>query len=106
MSQREVIEISKQYIHMLINAGIPIERAFLYGSHAKDLAKEESDIDVLLLSQLFDSDFDHVAGKVWVIAKRNNEMIEPYMVGSHRFNTDDVSPLLEIVRQEGIEIEI
>lgn len=106
MSKKEIIDIVRTFISDLGEKGIPIERAFLYGSHAKDLAKEESDIDVLLLSQLFDSDFDHVAGKVWVIAKKNNEMIEPYMVGSHRFKTDDVSPLLEIVRQEGIEIEI
>ena len=104
MFKKEIIEIIRHFISDLKQRDIPIERAFLYGSYAKDLAKEESDIDVLLLSQLFDSDFDHVAGKIWVIAKKNHEMIEPYMVGSHRFKTDDVSPLLEIVRQEVIEI--
>jgi len=30
--------------------------------------------------------------------------IEPFIVGAKRFLIDDYSPLLEIVRQEGIEI--
>jgi hypothetical protein len=34
----------------------------------------------------------------------NTDKIEPIAIGEKRFLTDDMSPLIEIVRQEGIEI--
>lgn len=106
MSQKEIIKTLQQYIQGLNNKGIPIEKAFLYGSYARNEATDESDIDVMLISGLFDKDFDNIAGKIWTLSKDYNLLIEPYMVGTNRFQTDEYSPLLEIVRQEGIEIEV
>ncbi len=106
MSQREIIKTLQQYIQDLANSGIPIEKAFLYGSYARNEATDESDIDVMLVSSLFDKNFDNIAGKIWTLSKEYHILIEPYMVGTKRFLTDDYSPLLEIVRQEGIEITV
>ncbi len=104
MSQKEIIKKLQQYIQGLNNKGIPIERAFLYGSYARNEATDESDIDIMLVSKLFDKNFDNIAGKIWTLSKEYHILIEPYMVGANKFQTDDYSPLLEIVRQEGIEI--
>ena len=104
MSQREVIIKLQQYIQGLNNQGIPIDKAFLYGSYARNEATEESDIDIMLLSKLFDKNFDNIAGKIWTLSKDYHILIEPYMVGTNKFQTDEYSPILEIVRQEGIEI--
>ncbi len=106
MSQKEIIKTLQQYIQGLTNNGIPIEKAFLYGSYARNEATDESDIDVMLVSVLFDKNFDNIAGKIWTLSKDYNLLIEPYMVGTNRFQTDEYSPLLEIVRQEGIEIPV
>lgn len=109
MSQREVISLIKQYIKNLNSAGIPIHRAFLYGSYAKGEATKDSDIDVMLISDVFDNnDIDLKAMAwtfAWTLTKGTDTRIEPYTVGTKRFLTDDVSPILEIVRQEGVEIE-
>ncbi|MBI9039115.1 MAG: nucleotidyltransferase domain-containing protein [Bacteroidales bacterium] len=106
MSQKQVIEILKKYIHILYNEGIPVERAFLYGSYAKGEATPESDIDVMLVSKIFEKNNDKLIGKTWRLTTEVDSRIEPYIVGKKRFLTDEYSPLLEIVRQEGIEIDV
>ncbi|MCD4745230.1 MAG: nucleotidyltransferase domain-containing protein [Bacteroidales bacterium] len=96
----------KKYIHILYNEGIPIKKAFLYGSYAKDEASPESDIDVMLVSEIFEKNDDQLIGKTWRLTTKVDSRIEPFIVGTTRFLTDDYSPLLEIVRQEGIEITV
>ena len=106
MSKKQVIEILKKYIHILYNEGIPIEKAFLYGSYAKNEASSESDIDVMLVSKIFEKNDDKLIGKTWRLTTEVDSRIEPFIVGTTRFKTDEYSPLLEIVRQEGIEIQV
>ena len=106
MSQKEVIELVKKYVTLLNNSGIPVEKAFLYGSYAKQMASDNSDIDVLLVSSIFDSNEISYKTKAWGLTHKINTLIEPYMVGSKRFISDDVSPIIGIVKQEGLEIKI
>ncbi len=106
MSQKQVIGLLKKYINILYNEGIPVERAFLYGSYAKDEASSESDIDVMLVSKIFEKNDDKLIGKTWRLTTKVDSRIEPFIVSTTRFKTDEYSPLLEIVRQEGIEIQV
>ncbi|MCK4343937.1 MAG: nucleotidyltransferase domain-containing protein [Bacteroidales bacterium] len=105
MSKAEVINIIRAYLNVLKQEGIVIEKAFLYGSYARDEASESSDIDLLLVSSLFDTDDDYVLSKPWVYTTKVDHRIEPFAVGLKRFQTDNVSPILELVRQEGIEVQ-
>jgi len=105
MAKAEVIDKVTRYVRLVIQEGIPIQYAFLYGSHARDEANEESDIDVLLVSPAFDEWNIKIAGKVWGLTPKVDARIEPYITGSKKFQTDDVSPLFHIVRREGIEIK-
>ncbi len=106
MSKAEVINIIREYLNVLKQEGIVIEKAFLYGSYARDEASESSDIDLLLVSSLFDTDDDYVLSKPWVYTTKVDHRIEPLAVGLKRFQTDNVSPILELVRQEGIEVQV
>ncbi len=63
MSQREAIEIIRTYIRILVQAGIPIEKVYLSGSFARNDANEESDIDVMLISESFDDADDYCLSK-------------------------------------------
>jgi len=105
MSKAEVINIIRAYLNVLKQEGIVIEKAFLYGSYARDEASESSDIDLLLVSSLFDTDDDYVLSKPWIYTTKVDHRIEPLAVGLKRFQTDNVSPILELVRQEGIEVQ-
>jgi len=106
MDQREAIVIIRKYLNNLILSGLPIRRAFLYGSYARNEATESSDIDVLLVSDAFDTQDDMVLSKPWSPKLRFDYRIEPYVVGTKKFCDDDVSLILEMVRREGIEISI
>jgi len=104
MVDSKVIDIVKKYLSILSKEGILISKAFLYGSQAHGTATEESDIDLMLVSPLFDEDTDKYAPVLWLSTRKASYKIEPIAVGQKRFQTDDSSPLIEIVRQEGIEI--
>ena len=104
MAKDEVIKLLQQYLLLLKDSGITVSKAFLYGSYARDEANEDSDIDVMLVSELFNKNDDKIRAKAWLTAGKLDVRIEPYMVGLHKFHTDEFSPLLEVVRREGIEI--
>lgn len=106
MATDEVIEIIKQYCILLNASGIPLQKAFLYGSYARGEQNPDSDIDVMLVSKKFDESDSQAGIKAWSLTRKINTRIEPYTVGMHKFLTDDVSPLLQIVKKEGIEIEL
>ena len=104
MSQEDVIKKIKAYLKALKQEGIPVEKAYLYGSHARRQANESSDIDVMLVSGVFDTNDDYILSRPWLFTSEIDYRIEPLAIGSKRFHTDDVSPVIEIVRREGIEI--
>jgi len=106
MSQADAINIIRAYLLVLKQAGINIDKAYLYGSYADNKATADSDIDVLLVSSLFDTDDDYILSKPWLYTTIVDYRIEPLSIGLKRFITDDTSPIIEIVRQSGIEIKV
>ena len=105
MSQADAINIVRRYLLVLELAGINIDKAYLYGSYARDEANIDSDIDLLLVSSFFDTDDDYVLATPWLFTNKVDYRIEPLAIGSKRFATDDTSPIIELVRQTGIEIQ-
>ena len=105
MFQQDAIIIVKRYIDNLNKAGFPIKKAYLFGSYARNEANENSDIDVLLVSGIFDTDDDKILAEPWSPKYRTDFRIEPIAIGEKRFFTDNESIILDIVRKEGIEID-
>lgn len=99
MAKREVIEILKKYLFLLQTEGISVDKAFLYGSYLSDSARDESDIDLMIVTEN-----DNLVGKIWSLTKKVNSKIEPYLVGKKRFHSDENSPLIDIVKKTGLEI--
>lgn len=102
MVKEEIIGILKSYIYLLRSEGISVDKAFLYGSYLSDTATNESDIDLLIVTK--NETDDLIAGKIWTLTKKINSKIEPYLVGSERFYSNDNSPFVELVKNTGIEI--
>jgi uncharacterized protein len=105
MVNQDIINIIKVYLNKLIIKGLIIQKAILYGSFSRNEETESSDIDLMIISPDFDIDIDKFTPKVWLTAADIDFRIEPYMVGSKRFEEDNVSPIIQIAKQEGIEIE-
>jgi predicted nucleotidyltransferase len=101
MAKREIVEILKKYIFVLRSEGITIDKAYLYGSYLSNTATDESDIDIMLVTENED---DYLTGKIWSLTRKVNSKIEPYLVGKIRFNNNVDSPLIELVKKTGLEI--
>ena len=105
MDRKETISKISEYIKILNESGLLIEKAFLFGSASRDEEHEGSDIDVMLISKRFDDSTDDLAySLIWKLTRRIDSRIEPFAVGLSRFDNDEVSPLLQIVKKEGIPI--
>ncbi len=105
MVQTDAIKKVQNYVDIVTAAGIPIEKAFLFGSYARNEQKKDSDIDVLLVSETFDNDDDKYTGIVWTLTRKIDTKIEPFTMGLKNFYMDDVSPLLYTIKNEGIQIK-
>jgi len=105
MDRKETLSKVSEYIRILNDSGLLIDKAFLFGSAARNDWNEGSDIDVMLVSKRFDDSSDDLAyGLIWKLTRKVDRRIEPFAVGLSRFNNDEVSPLLQIVKKEGIPI--
>ena len=102
MAQREVIEILKKYILLLKSEGIVVDKAFLFGSYLLNTASEESDIDLMIVTE--NEHDDYLAGKVWALTNKINTKIEPFLIGRKKFNSVDSSPLVQMIKSKGLEI--
>jgi predicted nucleotidyltransferase len=101
MAKNEIVEILKKYIFVLRSEGITINKAYLYGSYLSNTATDDSDIDVMLVTDYED---DNLSGKIWSLTRKVNTKIEPFLVGNKRFNENESSPLIDLVKRTGLEI--
>lgn len=104
MVKKEIIEILKEYLNLLRTEGIFVHKAFLFGSHLTNTAIDESDIDFMIVTK--NENNDYLSGKIWSLTKKVNTKIEPYVIDKNKFYTDDFSPLIQLVKSSGLEINI
>jgi len=104
MVKSEIQTVIKRYIAVLKAAGIDVDKTYLYGSCARGENTEHSDIDLLLVSDYFDTDDDKILSSPWLYTVKVDPRIEPLAISSRRFLSDESSPLLGIIKREGIEI--
>ncbi len=102
MAKGEVIELLKKYIYLLRSEGIIVNKAFLYGSYLSNTATDDSDIDLMIVTD--NENDDYLTGKIWSLTKKVNSKIEPFLVGKRRFDNNDNSPLIDLVKRTGLEI--
>jgi predicted nucleotidyltransferase len=105
MAEEKIVNIIREYCNLLNSSGIAIERAFLYGSRAKNALDENSDIDIMIVSSEFDNN-DDAGIKAWSLTRKVDTRIEPYAIGSQEFETHFSSPVIQTVLHEGIEIKL
>ena len=70
MSRNEVLEVLKKYCILLNSSGIPLEKAFLYGSYSREDATDKSDIDIMIVSSVFDTNNDILKAKAWRLTEQ------------------------------------
>ncbi len=104
MVDQTVVCIIKKYLALLNEHQIPASYAVLYGSYARGDQRAESDIDVLIVSDVFDKDWPRWNQLLWEATIYADYRIEPMPVTQDELERDDMSMNIEMARQEGIVI--
>jgi len=103
MAEESVIISVKEYLNELLRVGIPVRFGIMFGSHARKNTHKWSDIDLLVISSLYDESYNREDINIlWRTAARIDKRIEPVPVGLNRWETDDGSTIIEAARREGI----
>lgn len=107
MVDSSIIAIVRRYLDTVMRAGIPAEKAIIYGSFARGEQRKDSDIDVLVLSPLFDRlKESKVLDLLWRLTRQVDIRIEPIAVGVREFDEDDGSPLIGVARRDGFVVSL
>jgi len=85
MAEIEVIELVKKYLDVLRTEGISVRRHFCMEAIPDGSASDESDIDVMIISDQFEKNNDKIAGKVWRLTSEVDSKIGPFLVGTDSF---------------------
>jgi predicted nucleotidyltransferase len=104
MADKTIVKIVQDYLRLVTQNGIPVRFGVLYGSYAKGTAHEWSDIDLLVVSPVYDDEKQRTHkkwGELWHIAIGADARIEPIPVGEKQYQEDDTSMIIEIARREG-----
>jgi predicted nucleotidyltransferase len=107
MAEESVITSVRKYLNELLRAGIPVRFGIMFGSHARKETHRWSDIDLLVISSLYDGSYSREdINLLWRAAARTDNRIEPIPVGLNRWETDDGSTVIEAARREGIRVTV
>jgi len=105
MASRAIINKLSRYLKLLVDTGIPVDKGLLFGSYATGDYTDESDLDLLVISPLFDqSKTGQVLDTLWRLRRKIDPRIEPIAVGTREFDNEWCSPLIDVARRQGIEI--
>ena len=99
-----VIEIVKRYIQELKKNNIPVQKVIIFGSYAKGNPREESDIDIALISSAFTGDRFEYRRKIVPLRRKIDNRIEPIPFRPEDFYKD--SNLVDEIKKTGKVIKI
>jgi predicted nucleotidyltransferase len=107
MVDRTIVKSVRNYLKTVQREGIAVRFGIVFGSHAGGHTGPWSDIDVLVVSPLFDAPRNRRdVDLLWRVAARSDSRIEPIPCGERQWNEDSSSAIVEIARREGETIRI
>jgi len=92
---------AKKFVKSLPKIGIKVQRAYLFGSHAKGKPKKDSDIDVCIVSDSFSKDYLTEMVKLRKDSLKVDSRIEPVPFLPEDLN-DKYSTLASEIRKYGV----
>jgi uncharacterized protein len=99
-----VVESVIKYIQELRRNDIPISEAIIFGSYVRGTSKEESDIDVALISDFFTGDRFEDRRKIIPFRRMIDNRIEPMPFRPEDFQKGGI--LVEEIKRTGKVINI
>jgi predicted nucleotidyltransferase len=103
-SADSIMDIVKRYIEELRKHNIPVREAILFGSYVKGTIKEESDIDVAVVSEAFTGDRFEDRRKIVPLRRKIDNRIEPMPFNPEIFSRGSI--LIDEIKKTGVRITI
>ena len=100
---RQVKKFAKDFVRHLEDKGLKVEKAYLFGSYAKNHARAWSDIDVCVVSRRLARNKDKNETYLWKKVLEIDPRIEP--VGYAPEDFDPIDPLVYEIKKYGVEIK-
>ncbi len=105
MADPTIIDIVRQYLRNLAQHGILARMGVIFGSHASGHPGQWSDIDLIVVSPVFDGTFSRDAiNSLWRVAAHTDSRIEPIPCGERQWTEDATTPIIEVARREGVQV--
>ena len=105
MVNSEIKDIVIKFVNTLINKGIQVEKAILFGSYLSGRYSNYSDIDIAIVSPDFGKDRFEEGKILFQMAWRVDPRIEPIPISSESYENDTWVPLIYEIRHNGLEIK-
>lgn len=99
-----IIETIRRYVRTLEAQGIHVDEAILFGSFAKGTAKDESDIDVALISSAFSGNRFDDRRRIVPLRRSIDGRLEPMPFRPKDFA--EGGNLVDEIKRDGIRIEM
>ena len=106
MAQKEVVRILKEFHKAIEKEGIPVAKMVLYGSQATGRVRDDSDIDVAVISPVFGKNRIMNGTRLFQIACGIDPRIEPIPLSVKEYERDTWLPLIYEIRTNGIEVTV
>ena len=104
MSTQDAIMVAKKFVR-LVGEKYPIEKAYLFGSFAKNKADEASDIDVCIVSPAFGTDHWEKESELRKLSLEVDYRLSPVAFGPEDIK-DRWSQLAHEITTHGIKLQI
>ena len=95
-------EIAKEFAEKIKSD--KIKQIILFGSVARGEDNEESDIDILIVSDEWESIDSKITDEIFEFVLNKNELISPHIISEKRFNETKDFTFLTNVMKEGVRI--
>jgi predicted nucleotidyltransferase len=104
MDKREYIIDKVRDYKKLVDAAFPvkIDQCYLFGSHAKGTTRKDSDIDVALVVEQLNDDYDFLKTTpiLWKLTREVDDRIEPILIA----RDTDYAGFIDEIQRTGILI--
>jgi predicted nucleotidyltransferase len=98
----EIKDIVIKFVNALMNKGIQVEKAILFGSYLSGRYSNYSDIDIAIVSPDFGKDRFEEGKILFQTAWRVDPRIEPIPISSESYENDTWVPLFYEIRHNGL----
>lgn len=106
MVEKEIIRKINKLVEKVESLGVRVEKAILYGSRASGKAREDSDIDVAIVSSDFGQNRFEEGTRLFEVACDIDPRMEPVPLSLESYENDTWIPLVYEIRKNGVEVKV